>query len=334
MQNKIKNRIEKELKGLVRNLDKAHALSKISPLLSKSIKDFVLRKGKRVRPLFFIVGYLGFAKTEAPGLYKSALSMELLHDFMLVHDDIIDKSATRRGKPAMHKMLGQDLAIVAGDVLYAMAVETFLSIKEDKERKEEALKKFIVAASKTGIGEFIELLSGAKDIGKVTKQDIYRIYDYKTGCYTFASPLSCGAILAGAGQKQVAKLYRYGVYLGRAFQIKDDILGMFGEEKKTGKSTLADLQEAKKTILLWSAYKNSDRKNRLIIKRTLSKDKIKKTDLLKVRRLIYASGAFAYAEKEIARHLKKAQATIKSCRMQTRYKELLQNYSRQLLKLN
>ncbi len=346
MQNKIKNKIENRLLNCIRDLDKTYSLSKVSPLLSNSIKDFVLRKGKRVRPLLFVIGYLGFAQGAAPNLYQAAVSFELLHDFLLVHDDIIDNSDTRRAKPSMHKIFdnylkrfkdikfnGRDLAIIAGDIIYAMAIDSFLSVKENMQRKEKALKNFISSAIYTGMGEFSELLAGAKDLRNISKQDIYRIYDYKTACYTFASPLSCGAMLAGAKENETDRLYKYGIYLGRAFQIKDDISGMFSEEKESGKSAFTDLHEAKKTLLLWYAYKNSDRKNRLKIKEILIKDKVKKIDLLKMRKIIEASCALDYAKGEILGLLRGAQDIIKSSRMHKKYKAFLNDYSRKLLSL-
>jgi len=266
---KITNKIEKELPSFIDRLGTRYAIKKISPVLFKSIKEFILRPGKRIRPALLVISYLGFAKKCAPGLYTTAISLELLHDFMLVHDDIVDKSDTRRGRPSMHKAFdrhlakykglkfnGQDLAVVAGDVMYAAAIYAFLSIKEDWRYKELALKKFIEAAMYTGSGEFIELLNGTQSLDDTTKQDIYRIYDFKTAYYTFATPLAAGAILAGAHLKQSELLFRYGVYLGRAFQIKDDILGLFGYEKKIGKPNLTDLKESKKTLLVWYAYHN------------------------------------------------------------------------------
>ena len=130
MLNKIKNKLEKELHAYLKEIDRQYSLRKISPLLFDSIQEFVLRPGKRLRPTLLILGYMGFDKKEPPGLYTSALSLELLHDYMLVHDDIIDKSDLRRGKPSMHNQLnaylkkykdvkfsGTDLAIVAGDVI-------------------------------------------------------------------------------------------------------------------------------------------------------------------------------------------------------------------------
>lgn len=333
MQNKIKSIIEKELNAYSRSLGKKASFNQTSPYLLKNVRNFILRKGKRLRPFLFVAGYLGFAKRIAPNLYKSALSMELLHDFMLVHDDIVDKADTRRGKPSMHKMLGQDLAIIAGDFIYAMALDTFLSIRENRQRKEKALKEFIKATMVTATGEFVELLSGSKELKKISKEDIYRIYDCKTACYTFASPLSCGAILAGASQKQVNRLHKLGLCLGRAFQIKDDILGIFGEKSETGKSPLSDLQEGKKTILIWYAYRHSKEKTKSAIQKSLKKGRINRGDLLKMRKIIKESGALDYAKKEAANFAKQARSLLNSSSMRREYKTLIDQYSQKLLNL-
>lgn len=345
MHSRIKNKIDKNLNIFIKKIDKLYSLSEISPLLFKCIKDFVLRDGKRIRPILFVIGYLGYAKRIAANLYTSALSIELLHDFMLVHDDIIDKSPTRRGKPSMHELLnkylkdyknikfnGQDLSIVVGDVMYATAINAYLSINENMQRKEKALKKFIEATIHTGSGEFIELLNGAKSIEKVTKQDINKIYDYKTARYTFSTPLSMGAILAGAKETEINKLFKFGIYLGRAFQIQDDILGMFGKEGKIGKSTLSDLQEAKKTLLIWHAYNYSVRKNKIIIKQILSKNNIARRDLLSMQRIIKEAGSLKYSKDEIANLKQKALKLLSSLKMLPKYKNALFEYCNLILK--
>jgi len=344
MYEKMKNKVDKELKRFINNIDKTYSLNRISPLLSKCIRDFILRDGKRIRPILFVAGYLGFAKKAAPGLYTSALSIELLHDFMLVHDDIIDKSDTRRGKPSMHKMFniylsrykkikfnGIDLGIITGDIMYAIAIKAFLSIKENMDRKEKALKKFIEAAIYTGSGEFIELLGGINHINKITKEDIYRIYDYKTARYTFSTPLETGAILAGADIKQTNKLSNFGVCLGRAFQIKDDILGIFGDEKKIGKSTLSDLQEAKKTLLIWYAYRNAERDNKKLIEKIFTKGRVNRTDLTTIRRIIRQSGALTQAKNEIRLLLNEAQKLLSSSSIGHKSKMFLMNYAKKIL---
>lgn len=343
---KIKIRIEKELRDYARGINKTYSLNKLSPILFKSIKEFILRDGKRVRPILFCIGYFGFSQKNPPGVYRSALSLELLHGFLLVHDDIIDKSRIRRGKPSMHILLnryvcqnkkakfnGEDLAIVAGDVIYAMALDSFLAIKEDALRKEAALKKLIQSALYTGSGEFIELFLGIKPIEDVTQEDIYKIYDYKTANYTFASPLTIGATLAGAKINQIKKLYSYGMLLGRAFQIKDDIIGIFGKEKETGKSNITDIKEAKRTLLIWHAFNHVNRKDKRIIKKIMGGKFTRNAELIKIRKIITESGALTYARNQIKSLYSKALNQINNLDMHKRYKEALDNFSQEILKI-
>ncbi len=346
MLNDLKNTINNELTKFISNLDKNYSLSKISPLLFETIRDFMLRPGKRVRPLLFVAGYLGYTKKPASRLYQSALSIELLHDFMLIHDDIIDKSSVRRGKPTVHVILnrylknkknlkfnGQDLAIVIGDIMYAMAIRAFLSIEEKMERKERALKKFIDAAIYTGTGEFIELICGIKTIEETTKEDIYRIYDFKTAQYTFSSPLATGAILAGADEKQTKLLSQYGIYIGRAFQIKDDIIGMFSKENDIGKSTLSDLAESKKTLLVWYAYNKGNNKYKRQIKNMLRSDNITMGDLLKMRMVLVETGALEAAKQEISKLSLKAAELLKLLTIKPQYKNMLSEFSEKILRI-
>lgn len=345
MLNQTKFKLDKELISYASHLDRDYRLKVISPLLSAKIKEYILRPGKRIRPTLFVMGYLAYSRKPAKGLFRSALSIELLHDFMLVHDDIIDKSDLRRGKPAMHKMFndhfakmqnikfnGQDLAIVVGDILYALAMDAFLAIKEKPERKEKALRKFVSAALYTGCGEFIEMVCGAKTIEEISRADIYKIYDLKTAYYTFAYPLSIGATLAGASEDQTKKIFEYGVYLGRAFQIQDDILGMFADEKKIGKSILSDLQESKKTLLIKQAYRNSSKSDRIQIKRILAKNKVEMQDLHQMRSLVKTSGSLDYAREEISRMTKKARGLCRGLKVCPKYKNFLSELCSQVIK--
>ena len=344
MLNETKLKLDHELITYAVRMEKDYRLKVISPLLAAKIKEYILRPGKRIRPTLFVMGYLAYARKPASGLFRSALSIELLHDFMLVHDDIIDKSDLRRGKPAMHKMFndhfakmrgikfnGQDLAIVVGDILYALAMDAFLAIKEKPERKEKALRKFVSAALYTGCGEFIEMVCGAKTIEEISRADIYKIYDLKTAYYTFAYPLSIGATLAGASEVEIKKIFKYGVYLGRAFQIQDDILGMFADEKETGKSILSDLQEAKKTLLIWQACRLAKGAGRRKIKRILAKKKVNLADLLKMRGLIKNSGSLDYAQKQIKVLSVKAVKISNSLKISAEYKKFLFNLSQKIL---
>lgn len=346
----MREEIDIELKKCLQYLDEHYSLRKLSPLLFKTMKEFVLRGGKRARPIFFILAYKGFSKKPSKDICKSALSFELLHDFLLVHDDIIDKSDTRRGLPSAHRLLGnylsqvkkekqgrplpisrgEDLAISLGDVMHALSIDVFLTVKENLRQKEGALKRFIEGAVYTGIGEFEELLLEVKKLDKITKEDIYKIYDLKTAYYTFACPLSAGAVLAGADKKQVDLMFRYGMCLGRAFQVQDDILGVFGDEKKTGKSSLTDLREGKKTILVWYAYNNSGKGDKKNIEKIMEKGDVNENDLKNIQDIINRSGSWDYSKKEISRLVKNAHALLESSKINPQYKQFLVNYSKKL----
>jgi len=180
---------------------------------------------------------------------------------MLIHDDIIDRSGLRRGKPTLHKILGRtvktpdqeklgcDLGIIAGDIVYALAIDAFLSINEAPERKEEALRYFVQTAAFTAMGEFIDTIYGSKNLGKVKEGDVFLNYTLKTARYTFDCPLVVGAILAGANKKDVALLSELGLLIGQAFQIQDDVLDVESSAEMSGKPQGSDAELNKPTYV-------------------------------------------------------------------------------------
>jgi len=342
--NDLKKRIDKELKQFIDEADRKFGLRQTSPLIYESLREYVTRDGKRIRPVLVVSGFLSYADDAAPDLFTTALSIEILHDFMLIHDDIIDKSDTRRGDPAMHVMLGRhlsrfkapqvsgaDLAIVIGDVLYAMGVEAFLAVDVSPARKEKALHQFIKAGVFTGVGEFIELETGLIDLDTLQKETIYRVYDYKTAYYTFAYPLCIGATLAGADDAEVQRLYEYGTRLGRAFQIRDDIIGMFHDEQDIGKSALTDLQEAKKTVLIWYAYTNGSDTQRKRIRELMEKPNAGMDDLREMRRLLTDTGALDYAKSEITSLIAEAKEILRATSVKSGYRSMLLSFADKIL---
>lgn len=344
MLSQLKNRLDNELASYIDYADRKYNLHEISPSLLRNIKEFALRNGKRVRPIMFICGYKGFSNKNPKNLFRSALAMELLHDFLLIHDDIIDKSNMRRGKPTMHIMLkkeirkgkktqitGQDLAIIIGDIIYALAIESFLSITVNPILKEKALIKFIEAACYTGCGEYLEMLMGTVDIKNITKTRIYQVYDYKTAFYTFVAPLITGAILANAPKKEINRLSEFGINLGRSFQIKDDILGVFGDENKTGKSSLTDLEENKKTLLIWHAYNQASKKDKSHLKKIMDKQKLTKKDHTEAQEIIKSTGSLEYAKKEMGKLSQYSFKALKESRIKPSYKIALLKYAAEIL---
>lgn len=300
-------KINQSLAALLADVNRRYGLSRISPELFRYSKDFVLRKGKRIRPLLFVLGYQGY--TSAPsagnrGLFTSAAAIELLHDYMLIHDDVIDKSNLRRGKPTLHRLfdqkikladhakIGPELAIVAGDILFAVAIEALLSIREQPQRKELALRKLVATAAHTGAGEFIDIVYGHERLEDLTEKDVFLTYTLKTAKYTFECPLVMGATLAGAKRPEVDKLSALGIAAGQAFQLYDDFLDLFASQKIIGKSVLSDLSEAKKTLLTIRAYQNLGTKQRRRFKVIFEKKNKTYADLKIFRRLIVESGSY------------------------------------------
>jgi geranylgeranyl diphosphate synthase type I len=331
-----RKQIEKSLVNFMDRVKKEYKFHLVSPILYESIREFSLRKGKRIRPLLLILSYKGFCqkgKRVSPSIYNAATCIELLHIFMLIHDDIIDRSDLRRGRPTMHKMLrktvatkeadklGQDLAIIAGDIVYALAIDAFLSIKEAPHRKEEGLKYFIQTAAFTAMGEFIDTVHGVDQLHKVKEKDVFLNYSLKTARYTFDCPLVTGAILAGADKKEIKKLAELGLLIGQAFQIQDDVIGIFGSEKKIGKSILSDLAESKKTLLVCHTYSKLDAKSKKGFTKHFNKPKKTYKDLVAVRKIFLNNGSLDYCLAQIKIRLDKSSKIFKSLTMRESYKK-------------
>ncbi|MGB2630891.1 MAG: polyprenyl synthetase family protein [Candidatus Omnitrophota bacterium] len=321
MMDKLRKDVDNSLKSLLGDLKSEYGLHRISPPLYGGIKDFFLREGKRIRPLLFLICYKGYTKRKNvpyKKLVRCSLSLELLHNFMLVHDDVIDRSDLRRGKPTLHRVfnkalsfpadseLGSNLSIAAGDIIFALAINVFLSFDEDFSRKEMAMKKLAEAAIFTGSGEFLDIIDSARKIEKISQKDVFRIYTLKTAKYTFEGPMLIGATLAGAGKKELDKLSRMGIILGQAFQMQDDLLDMFSTSKEIGKPVLSDLSESKKTLLVWKAYNKLDRKDKKKLKYFLEKDNKTYADLMTFRKLIMKSGAHTYCLKKVESSFREA----------------------------
>jgi len=338
MLSNIREQVDKSLAQFLDKIKTEYHLDLIDPILYESIREFTLRKGKRIRPMLLAISYKGYSKNKkriSPSIYYAATCIELLHNFMLIHDDIIDRSNLRRGKPTLHKLLskaaktregeklGYDLSIIAGDIVYALAIGAFLSINEDLERKDRALKYFIQTAVFTAMGEFIDTLYGVKKIKNVSEEDVFLNYTLKTARYTFDCPLVVGAILAGADKKDTRLLSELGLAVGQAFQIQDDIIGIFDSQKNIGKSILSDIAESKKTILVCHADKSLSKSARKNFMRYFNKKTKTYNDLVAIRRIFLDSGSLEYSILAIQKRLHRGRAIIKKLKMKPKYLGLI-----------
>lgn len=331
-------KINSALNDLLESANRRYSLGLISDSLLEFSKDFVMRPGKRIRPLLFILSYKGYAgKSMSPEkpLFTSAAAIELLHDYMLIHDDVIDNSDLRRGKPTLHKMfdqniklpggqkIGASLSIVAGDILFALGIEAFLAVKENSARKELALKKLVETAAYTGAGEFIDVIYGFKEIQTLCEKDVFLIYTLKTAKYTFECPLIMGAILAGAKANELRKLSKLAIAAGQAFQIYDDFLDLFASQEIIGKPVLSDLNESKKTLLVYNTFTSLKGKKRSDFKKILEKKNKTLADLGSFRRFIIESGSYDYTLKKMASLQKTALDTCAALCIKPAYKKTI-----------
>ncbi len=338
MVDQIRKNIDKSLASFLKTVQKEYKLHLVSPLLFDSIREFTLREGKRLRPLLLILTYKAYApstKSISRKLYNASTCMEFLHNFMLIHDDIIDRSDLRRGRPTMHKILahtvktidpdklGIDLGIIAGDIVYALAIDAFLSIDEPLERKERALKYFIQTAAFTAMGEFIDTVSGVKGIAEVDEKEVYLNYTLKTARYTFDCPMVTGGILAGADKREIKKISEFGILIGQAFQIQDDIIGIFETEEAIGKSILSDLAEGKKTLLVIHAYNTLKGKQLKAFLDIFNKKTKTLADLEAVKKIFVEAGSLNYALAAVNTRLQKAQKILKTLKMNAKYRDLI-----------
>ncbi len=209
------------------------------------------RKGKYLRPALVLLTAEAFgAKTK--GTIKTAAAMQLSEEWLLIHDDIEDKSLLRRGEPTLHKLYGNELAINAGDSLHMIMWKMISDVGNPKIAEE-----FYKMLLRTALGQGVEQIWVNKN-KKPKKDEYFFIADSKSAYYSIAGPMRLGAILAGAAFAQLNKITDFGLHLGRCFQLIDDILDV-KQDKKEGKATLANIKGVEYVKKLAEDEKNKSR---------------------------------------------------------------------------
>jgi geranylgeranyl diphosphate synthase type I len=290
---------------------------KIDPQAVRTIeilRRFTLSAGKRIRPALTYYGYLAAGGKDVKELLKASMAIELVHIFLLVHDDIIDRDEKRHGIETVHETykkwgkelglsdaeaghFGNSMAIVAGDAAYLLANEILYRSNFKAEIIVATLEKTQEVAYRTTQGQMMDVLVGAK--GMATEKEIVGIQENKTARYTFEGPLHLGATLAGKkdDQELLTIFSAYALPVGKAFQMRDDILGIFGDEKKLGKAVGADIIEGKQTLLIAKALERGSREQKIQIGKLLGKKDLSLPELEIFRKIIRDTGSLEYSEK-------------------------------------
>jgi len=224
--------------------------------LQKSTQHLIKAGGKKIRPSLVVLSSLAVGGTAHEAL-KTAAAVELIHTFSLIHDDIMDKDDMRRGKPSVHILWGEPMAILAGDTLFSKAFETVLKTGIDGVSYER-----VVNALKTVVDSCIKICEGqASDMCfegnfEVNEDEYMRMIYKKTGALIAAATRS-GAIIGGGSPAQVETLSEYGRLVGLAFQIQDDYLDVISDEENLGKPVGSDIIEGKMTLMVVHALSNA-----------------------------------------------------------------------------
>lgn len=289
------------------------AIEELDPALTdlgEELSRFVLGGGKRLRPLLLLLGHELGGGEDPDAVLGPALAVELVHTCALIHDDVIDRAERRRGGPSAHVSLaarrgvgpeadrfGEAAAILLGDLAHVIADDLFLDADVHPDRSLRAFTVFVRMRTEVTVGQYLDILAAGDEDADADLA--LRIAGYKSGRYSVARPLEIGALLAGA-DAVATELAEIGVGLGQAFQLRDDVLGVFGAEEETGKSALSDLAEGKRTYLVARTLEGLDGEARRRVLTRLGDPAIDERGAAEVRELMRTSGGLAATERRIS----------------------------------
>jgi geranylgeranyl diphosphate synthase type I len=286
-----------------------------------ALQEFV-RGGKRIRPTFAWWGWRGAGGAgdgaTADAVVRAISALELLQACALVHDDLMDSSAVRRGSPTVHVafearhraggLLGEPArfglaaAVLLGDIALAWAEDVFLGSGLDPAMLARAMPPWQAMRTEMLAGQYIDMLTQAR--GDESEAAALRVDRFKTAAYTVERPLHIGAALAGAGPDVIAAYRAFGADLGVAFQLRDDLLGVFGDPEVTGKPAGDDLREGKRTLLVALGLRHADRDGRpedaALLRRSLGRPDLAEDEVSDLRDLLGDLGAVDAVEQRIA----------------------------------
>jgi geranylgeranyl pyrophosphate synthase len=287
--------------------------------------SILTRGGKRIRGALVMTGYEMSGGTDREMILQAARAIEMVHAYILIIDDIQDRSLTRRGGPAAHVMLAdyhrqQQLADDSAHYGTAIAINAALSgmhaaqmILANLIADEELRLKVISILNRTMLitahGQTADVTN--EMTASVDEADVDRVMEWKTANYTFLNPLHVGMVLAGADCDATDAITDYAKHAGRAFQITDDILGIFGTEFESGKSPLDDIKEGKRTLLTVYALKHANNADKNFLIQMLGNHNLTQAEFARCKDILIECGAFEYARKEAGKHVTAASKSLK-----------------------
>jgi geranylgeranyl diphosphate synthase type I len=317
----LRQRVQKALDGFVsRQVPRLDAVSEeLSPLtdaLSRMVSG-----GKRLRPAFCYWGYRGAGGDDGEEVVTAAAALELFQACAIIHDDVMDGSDTRRGQPAVHRRFaslhrteswvgdpeafGTGAAILLGDLSLSWSDEMLSSswlIHDSARAVFDAMRAELMG------GQYLDLLEQVR--GDSTVASALRVARYKSAKYTVVEPLHLGAALADAPMDVLEAYTAYGMPLGEAFQLRDDVLGVFGDPSVTGKPAGDDLREGKRTVLVAMAMEAASEPQKALVRRHLGDPQLDDAGVTALQEVLVSTGAVSRVEELIVLRTEQAQEAI------------------------
>ena len=314
----LRERVHKLLDGFVADrLDVLTSVSADCVPLADAIGD-LLRGGKRLRAAFCYWGWRGAGGADGEEIVAAASAMELFQAAALIHDDVMDDSDTRRGLPAVHRRFasahragswhgdgerfGMAGAVLAGDLCLVWSDELFSGCGLDAAALGRGRVPFDRMRTQLMAGQYLDMLEQAVATGRdpaagqVATERARQVIRFKSAKYTIEEPLQIGGALAGADEALLAGYRAYGLPLGEAFQLRDDVLGVFGDPEQTGKPAGDDLREGKRTVLVARALAAADPAQTADVRRLLGDPHLGGVGVARLREIIVDTGALAEVE--------------------------------------
>jgi geranylgeranyl diphosphate synthase, type I len=293
-------------------------------IASGVLGDFI-DGGKCVRSMFMYLGWLCGADDDDAAL-RAAASLELVHAFALLQDDVMDGSELRRGRPSGHvtfarwhrhrrlsgspERFGESAAVLLGDLCLVWAEQMMRESGLPATALDRVWPRYDAMRTELAVGQFADLINDAR--GFPTLDKVLDVSRRKSGNYTVRRPLEMGGAMAGCGEHVLTMLGGYGDAIGEAFQMRDDVLGIFGSPAVTGKPCGSDLAERKATSVVAAAYQLADSTLRRQLRELISADNLDDNDVRRWRDLIAATGAVDWIERLIDSRLTRALTLIQN----------------------
>lgn len=303
----FKRLIDGELaKVFAEQIELAEGIDPLYKQLLEEMSVYIARGGKRLRPYLAYLSYLGFGGSDPADIYPVAVAQELIHSFGLMQDDIMDRDIIRHGGPNISgryqtifgswakgeaEHLAEAMAMLASDINIVTAFELIATSQFNSAIRQRMLSRTKAMVFEAVGGQQLDVVMPWLPSNEVTVERLLRVCQYKTSSYSFEAPLQIGAIAACALDSQIKSIAAVGQPLGIAFQLGDDLLGVFGNEDETGKSVLSDLREGKRTLLVQYALEEAPVREADRLRGYLGNPKVGYHHLADVRAILEQSGA-------------------------------------------